>query len=74
MVEVQWRVTGSSDQILNALYDVANNEKLLAPTYIGIKALPKKRRKKQQDYEISMDLRGYRALPMRELKARTEQR
>ena len=74
VVEVQWRVTGSSDQILNALYDVANNEKLLAPTYIGIKALPKKRRKKQQDYEISMDLRGYRALPMRELKARTEQR
>jgi hypothetical protein len=71
-VDAQWRVTGTTSQILNVLYELAQAPTIVAPTFLSIKPAARKRNK-EQNYELAIDLRSYRSLPMRDLKARSKQ-
>lgn len=71
-VDAQWRVTGTTSQILNVVYELSQEATIAAPTFLSIKPAARKRNK-EQNYELAVDLRSYRILPMRELKARSQQ-
>lgn len=72
-VESQWRLEGTSDDILYMLYALANNRTIIEPTSIEIKQGRSTRNQTEPNYEIAIDLRSYRQLPMKDLKMRSQQ-
>ncbi|EGR1512271.1 hypothetical protein QRC94_002198 [Vibrio vulnificus] len=68
-VESQWRITGTSDDILQMLFDLGNNKEIIEVSKFEIKQGVKQRGDVQPRYEIAIDLLSYRKLPEAQLKA-----
>lgn len=69
-VDSQWRLSGSSDDILSFLFDLSSSPRLLEAVRLEIKSGQKRRKQDAGIYEISLKVRGYRKLPLRDLKVR----
>lgn len=79
-VNSSWRVTGSSDDILELIYQLAQSSALIEMTSFEIKPgvntrTSRKRvqnpdEKQEKTYELATDLRSYRLLPLKEIKAK----
>lgn len=74
-VNSNWRVTGSSDDVLKLIYRIAQAPSLMEMTSFEIKPSSstrssRKNQDKQEEkyYELATDLRSYRVLPLNELK------
>ncbi|GIB62831.1 hypothetical protein VCSRO93_3483 [Vibrio cholerae] len=72
-VDSQWRLEGRSDDILYMLYAIASSKTIIEPISIEIKQGRKIRNQTEPNYEISLDIRSYRQLPIKELKMRSDQ-
>lgn len=71
-VQSNWRFEGTSDDLLIFLYRLANQTTVLEPIQIDIKA-GNARRGKTPDYEMAINVRGYRQLPLQQLSVRSTQ-
>ncbi|OOE73691.1 hypothetical protein [Salinivibrio sp. ML290] len=71
-VQSNWRLQGSSDDILYLLTRLANQQKIMEPAFVEIKQVNASRRNKEETYEIAINLRGYRKLSLPQLKARSQ--
>lgn len=71
IVDSQWRLTGNSDQILDFIYALAHGPQLLQPTQMEVR-LVRGSKDELSQYEISVDLRSYRAMSMVDLKAHSQ--
>ncbi|HAS6308617.1 TPA: hypothetical protein I7213_17955 [Vibrio vulnificus] len=72
-VESQWRLEGASDDILYMLYALASQRTIIEPTSIEIKRGRTTRNQAVPNYEVAVDIRSYRQLPIKELKMRAKQ-
>ncbi|EKO3659848.1 hypothetical protein M3906_002731 [Vibrio metschnikovii] len=68
IVDSQWRLTGTSDQVLDFIYALAHAPQLLQPMQLEVRPA-RTGRNEQPQYEISVDLRSYRAMSLTDLKA-----
>ncbi|SIN79581.1 hypothetical protein [Salinivibrio sp. ES.052] len=71
-VQSNWRLQGSSDDILYLLTRLANQPKIMEPVFVEIKQVNASRRSKEKTYEIAINLRGYRKMVLSQLKARSQ--
>jgi len=71
-VQSNWRLQGSSDDILYLLTRLANHQLIMEPVFVEIKKVTVSKRSKQTAYEIALNIRGYRELPLSRLKARSQ--
>ncbi|MBY7858725.1 hypothetical protein KW419_10745 [Vibrio fluvialis] len=68
-VNSQWRLSGSSDEMLAILYGVANTKEILEPLKIEIKKGVQKRGESTATYDMSIEMQSYRKLTDAQLKA-----
>lgn len=71
-VNSQWRISGDSDVILEMLFALGNENKLIEVTQFEIKRGTRKRGQVQANYEISIDLQSYRKLSDAQLKSESK--
>ncbi|HAS6168992.1 TPA: hypothetical protein RQK97_001525 [Vibrio vulnificus] len=68
-LDAQWRLNGSTDDITAFLYSMAQSKPLIEIQQLEIKPARQTRRsKKMGGYEIALDIRSYRHMPLSELK------
>lgn len=68
IVDSQWRLTGTSDQVLDFIYALAHAPQLLQPMQMEVRPA-RTGRNEQPQFEISVDVRSYRAMSLTDLRA-----
>lgn len=71
-VNSQWRISGGSDEILEMLFALSNERKLVELTQFEIKKGTKRRGDSQAQYEISLDIQSYRKLSDAQLRSESK--
>lgn len=69
-IESQWRLRGTSEQVLSLVYALAHEKTIFRVTSLDIKPL-KGKKGSSGLFEVALTIQGYRAMPVTQVKQQT---